>query len=414
MVYVLNYNGEPLMPTERHGKVKRLLKSGQAKVVRRTPFTIQLLYESGQEVQEIILGVDAGSKIIGLSASTESKELYASETQLRNDIVGFLSERKMYRRARRTRKTRYRAPRFLNRVRSKKPGWIAPSVQHKVNSHLRLVREVHKILPISKIIVEVAAFDIQKIKNPNIQGVEYQQGDQLDFWNVREYVFFRDGHQCHGRKGCQNKILNVHHIESRQTGGNAPNNLITLCETCHRLYHQGKITLKAKRGISFRDATFMGIMRWTFYNQLKVLYPNISLTFGYITKNTRIKSGLEKTHAVDALCISGHPMVVRTDNYYQQKFVRRNNRCLHKATILKGGIRKSNQAARFVFGYQLFDKVLYRGQECFIFGRRSNGGFDIRLLDGTKLSANVSYKKLIPLEKRHTLLIQGGATSSAA
>lgn len=113
--------------------------------------------------------------------------------------------------------------------------------------------------------VETASFDIQKIKNPDIQGAEYQQGDQLEFWNVREYVLFRDGHTCQCCKGkSKDKILNVHHIESRKTGGNAPNNLITLCETCHTGYHKGTVQLpKAiKRGMRFKDAAFMGIMRW--------------------------------------------------------------------------------------------------------------------------------------------------------
>ena len=95
--------------------------------------------------------------------------------------------------------------------------------------------------------MEVASFDIQKIKNPEITGGEYQQGEQLNFWNVREYVLFRDNHTCqycHGKSG--DKVLNVHHLESRKTGGDAPNNLITLCETCHKKYHEGKIQLKQK------------------------------------------------------------------------------------------------------------------------------------------------------------------------
>jgi N6-L-threonylcarbamoyladenine synthase len=104
------------------------------------------------------------------------------------------------------------------------------------------VKEVHKILPISKVIVETAAFDIQKIKKPNITGTEYQQGDQFDFWNTREYVLFRDNHECqHCNDKSGDKVLGVHHLESRKTGGDSPDNLITLCETCHTKYHQRKI-----------------------------------------------------------------------------------------------------------------------------------------------------------------------------
>ena len=409
MVYVLSKNEQPLMPTERCGKVYRLLKQNKAKVVKRCPFTIQLLYETEENVQPVSLGIDAGSKVIGVSATTETKVLYEAEVELRNDISKNLATRLEFRRARRNRKTRYRKPRFLNRVKSKHKGWLAPSVQAKVDTHLRVVRDVHKILPISKITVEVASFDIQKIKNPEIEGAEYQQGEQLNFWNVREYVLFRDGHTCQCCKGkSKDPILNVHHIESRKTGGDAPNNLVTLCETCHKDYHAGKIELpKAiKRGASFKDATFMGIMRWAFYNKLKELYPNVKLTYGYITKNTRIRNSLEKAHYIDARCISGNPLAEPLGYYFYQKKVRCHNRQLHRATILKGGYRKSNQAEKFVFGYQLFDKVSLKGQEAFVFARRTSGSFDIRTLDGTKLSAGITYKKLKLLEKRKTILTE--------
>jgi hypothetical protein len=221
MVYVLNKDGKPLMPTKRHGKVKHLLRSGQAVIVKRTPFTIQLLYEGTGYVQPVVLGVDAGSKTVGLSATTEKEELYRAEATLRTDITKLLSERRQYRRIKRSR-LRYRKPRFSNRVRTKQKGWLAPSIRHKVDSHLKLVERVHEILPISKVIIEVASFDIQRIKNPDIKGIEYQKGEQLEFWNVREYVLFRDKHTCQHCKGkSKDKILNVHHIESRKTGGDS-------------------------------------------------------------------------------------------------------------------------------------------------------------------------------------------------
>ena len=258
MVYVISKNGQPLMPTENHAKVRILLTNKKAKVVKRCPFTIQLLYSSTNYTQEITLGVDSGSQHIGLSATTKDKVLFESDVELRNDIVALLSTRRQNRRTRRNRKTRHRKPRFNNRRR--KDGWLAPSVQNKVGTHLTVIRKVHEILPISKIIVEVASFDIQKIKNPAISSTDYQKGEQLDFWNVREYVLFRDGHTCQCCKGrSKDKILNVHHIESRKTGGNAPNNLITLCETCHTGYHKGTVKLPKtiKRGMSFKDAAFM-------------------------------------------------------------------------------------------------------------------------------------------------------------
>lgn len=257
--------------------------------------------------------------------------------------------------------------------------------------------------------METASFDIQKIKNPAISGTGHQQGEQLDFWNVREYVLFRDGHVCQCCKGkSKDKILNVHHIESRKTGGDAPNNLITLCETCHKGYHKGTVKLPETihRGMRFRDAAFMGIMRWAFYGDLKSRYAGVSMTYGYITKNTRIKHGLPKEHYVDARCISGHPMAEPAGEVFYKKKVRCHNRQIHKASILKGGVRKRNQAPYEVMGYRLFDKVRFKGQTCFIFGRRATGRMDVRLLDGTKINASVGYKNLTLVEMRKNYIIE--------
>ena len=363
LVYVQDVNGQPLMPTSRCGKVRRLLKEGKAKVINHCPFTIKLNYETTNHKQEITLGVDAGSKTIGISATTSTKELYASEVELRNDIVSLLSTRREQRRSRRNRKTRYRAPRFNNRIKSKHKEWLAPSIEHKIQTHLTVIQKICSILPISKINIEVASFDIQKIKAIESGkevpvGTDYQAGDQLNFWNVREYVLFRDRHTCACCK-CKTKssddestkqkrkILNVHHIESRKTGGNAPNNLITLCEICHEDLHKGKIKLNIKRGTKYNDATFMGIMRWDLYNRLKDLYQSnipVNLTYGYMTKNTRIKYKLDKTHRIDALCISGNPEAEQLNYCYYQRKIRCHNRQIHKCTISKSGIRKLNQA----------------------------------------------------------------------
>ena len=408
MVYVLNKDGQPLMPTSRCGKVRHLLKDGKAKVIKRCPFTIMLLYSSKNYTQDITLGVDSGSKHIGLSATSKDKVLFESDVELRNDIVDLLSTRRENRRSRRNRKTRYRIARFDNRAKSNK--WLAPSINQKIDTHLNVIDKVYKLLPITKLIVETASFDIQKIKNPDISDVEYQQGEQLGFWNVREYILFRDNHTCQCCNGkSKDKILNVHHIESRKIGGNAPNNLITLCETCHTNYHKGLIKLPSSihRGMSFKDSTFMGIMRWSLYNKLKEIYPNVYNTYGYITKNTRIKNNLPKEHYVDARCISGNPKAKPLDYIYYQKKVRCHNRQIHKNTILKGNIRKRNQASYLVKGFRLFDKVSYNKEEYFIFGRRTSGFFDIRKLDGTKVNnGSISYKKLGLKEKAKKCLIE--------
>lgn len=402
MVYVINKQGQALMPTERFGKVRRLLKNSLAHVVCRIPFTIQLDYDTTDYTQPVSLGVDAGSKHIGISATTSDKELYAADVELRNDIVDKLSTRREQRRTRRSR-LRYRKARFNNRVSSKRKGWLAPSVENKIQTHLTVVEKIHKFLPITNIVVETASFDIQKINNPSISGSEYQQGEQLDFFNVREYVLFRDNHICQHCKGkSKDKVLNVHHIESRKAGGDSPNNLITLCETCHKAYHRGEFELNVKRGKSFRDAAFMGIMRWSFYDRLKNIYPNVSMTFGYITKNTRITNNLPKEHYVDARCISGNPTAKPLGYYFYQKKVRCQNRQIHKANFLKGGRKKLNQAPFLVKGFRLFDLVEYQKDLYYIFGRRDSGFFDIRKLDGTKVnkgSINCKYLRLIATRK---------------
>lgn len=412
MVYVLSKTGQPIMPTWNHAKVRVLLKQQKAKVVHLCPFTVQLLYDSTDYTQPVSLGIDAGSRHIGVSATTETKVLYEADVTLRNDIVDLLSTRREARRTRRSRKARYRKPRFNNRIR--KDGWLAPSIQQKVDTHLTVVRKATEILPVSSVTVETASFDIQKIKNPDISGTGYQQGEQLDFWNVREYVLFRDGHKCQCCKGkSKDPVLNVHHIESRKTGGNAPNNLITLCETCHKGYHNGTVSLpkNIRRGMKFNDAAFMGIMRWTFFNRVKETYEPlgimVNMTYGYITKNTRIDHNLPKDHFIDARCISGHPDAVSDGTVFYQKKVRCHNRQIHKQKILKGGIRKRNQAPYLVKGFRLFEKVKYHGKQYFIFGRRSSGFFDIRTLDGTKVNkGSVSCKKIRSLDMPRSYLTE--------
>lgn len=406
MVYVQDIDGKPMMPTTRHGKVRRLLKANKATVVNLCPFTIQLTYKSTDHKQPVTLGIDAGAKHIGFSATTEKEELFACETTLRTDIVDLLSTRLQNRRTRRSR-LRYRKPRFNNRGSSKKKGWVAPSVKQRIDSHLNEVNEIHKILPITKIVIEVAQFDTQKMKNHDISGSDYQNGEQLGFWNVREYVLFRDGHKCSHCKGkSKDPVLNVHHLESRKTGGDSPSNLITLCESCHKAFHKGEIELKKKRGKSLRDAAVMGIMKWKLYEELKSRYDNVSMTFGYITKHNRIKYGIEKNHTSDAFVISRNFNAKRIERQYLKRLIRRHNRQIHKMKILKGGKKKNNQAPFEVFGFRLFDKVLYNNEIFFVYGRRKSGNFNIRDFNGEN-PKDVSHKKFKLIRgKRHPIILK--------
>ena len=417
MVYVLSATGKPLMPTENHARVRRLLRTGKAVAVRRTPFTIQFAGKGRTCIQPVTLGIDAGSKHVGLSATTAKKELFAAELRPRNDVTGLMSDRKERRGSRRSRTTRYRKPRFDNRVHSKHKGWLAPSVEVKIWNHIQAVRYVSNLLPVAKIIVEDAEFDLQRIKamedgKPLPEGEDYQQGEQLGHYNVRQYVLWRDGYtcQCCGAHGTDKKPvkLHVHHIESRRTGGDAPGNLVTLCEACHKAYHAGKTELpvKKRRRKSTRDMAFMGIMRRTLLLRLKEMSPGIEIqeTYGYVTKYWREKLGLAKTHTTDAFVIAKNLDASRIGKELLIVPKREHNRQIHKCRINKGGTRKLNQTPKYVYGFQLFDRVLCKGEEGFIFGRRVRGSFDIRKLDGTRIT-EISYKKLRLLEKRKPLLV---------
>ena len=391
-------------------KARKLLKDGKAKIIKRDIFTIQLLYGSSGYKQEITLGVDTGSKTIGLSATTKSNELFAGEYQLRNDISDLLSDRRIYRRARRNRKTRYRKARFLNRVRTKNKGWLAPSVEHKIESHINIIDKIHKILPIQKLVVELANFDIQKINNPDIKGKDYQFGEAYGFENIKSYVLFRDNYTCQHCKGkSKDSKLHVHHIIFRGQGGSDNvDNLICLCKTCHDKLHKNQIKLNTK-GLKkiHKDSTFMNIMKNTLINRLKLRYENLEITYGYITKQNRYDNSIDKTHRFDALTISGNFKASPLSYVFYMRKARCQNRQIHKAKILKGGIRKLNQAKYEVFNYRLFDKVVFESSEYFIFGRRSSGFFDIRNLEGVKVNkGSISCKKLKLILPKKNILIE--------
>lgn len=243
-------------------------------------------------------------------------------------------------------------------MKSKQKGWLAPSILRRYETHLRMIGFLHKILPVSQITIEAANFDIQKIKNPEISGTEYQEGEQKGFWNTREYILHRDNHKCQN-PNCKNKtknpILVVHHIVYQSNrGSDLPSNLITLCTKCHTPsnHKEGKFlyewqTSKPKLK-GFKDATFMNSVRWRLVNELEKFYSDAKVkhTYGCITKSNRIALKLEKTHYNDAFVITGGSDEVRSEPYYiKQK--RKNNRCLQ--TNRKGykpATRKQRYALR--------------------------------------------------------------------
>ena len=194
LVYVLNHHGKPLMPCSP-ARARHLLKDGKAKVVRRDPFTIKLLFGSSGYTQNVVAGMDTGSKTIGAAAIANGKVVYQAEVTLRDDVSGTMKQRATYRRTRRGRKTRYRQPRWSNRASLHADGRLAPSIRSKVESHLRERDFVERILPVRRWKVELASFDIHKITNPDVEGAGYQEGAQKDFYNVKAYVLHRDGYK---------------------------------------------------------------------------------------------------------------------------------------------------------------------------------------------------------------------------
>ena len=340
MVYVKSIDDKALMPTS-NAKARKLLKQKKAKVVSLRPFVIKLTYKTKTEyTQKLHLGIDSGYSNIGFSVIDAKQEYIAGEVKLLEGMKDRLCAKRSYRRARRNR-LRYRKPRWNNRVKSKKKGWLAPSLKHKLDTHIKFIEYLKSILPIGKITIEVANFDIQKMKNPSISGKEYQEGDMLGFWNVREFVLHRDGHKCQNpnckHKDDKEQILKVHHIIYRSKGGtNRPENLITLCSKCHTPanHKEGKFLydwcMNGKEVRGFKDATFMNIIRWYLVDELKSKYDNVFITYGYITKNHRIKNGIEKSHLNDAFAIAKGTNQTRTKNKFLVIQDRLKNRSLEK------------------------------------------------------------------------------------
>ncbi len=386
MVYVLDKNGNPLMPTERHGKVRRMLKSGQAKVVRSRPFTIKLLYDTTSHTQEITLGVDTGSGTFGTAAVTEDgKVLYMSEVAVRNDIKDKMTQRRKYRRNRRNRKTRYRKARFLNRKNSIKSDRFSPTMISKLNSHVKEIESVKKLIPVSRFVFETAQFDTHLMKNPALANPKYRhwgynKGPNYGFENTKAMVLNRDKYKCQCCKGkSKDTRLEVHHIVFRSQGGSdEAENLITLCSKCHKKLHAGLIqpNFKGKTKGELSYATQMNSIRIQLFRR----YPDAVETFGYVTKANRMELGVDKEHFYDACTIAsaGKPFEVHTLLYRKK--------CIPDGDFQQTKGKGSEQpvTTRKIMGLRKFDRVIYMGKEYFVKGRESTGYAILMGMDGVK------------------------------
>lgn len=407
-VYVLDKNGQPLMPTSRFGKVRRLLRDKKAKVVKRCPFTIRLLYEPETKiVQGVILGVDTGSKYVGVACVGNDKVLYQAQVELRDDIKKKMDSRRMYRRGRRQRKTRYRKCRFLNRGNSIRKDRHCPTILSKYYGHEREIEFCNKILPVKDVILETGKFDTQLMEKPWLQehNWAYRKGVNYGYSNAREHALVRDKYtcQCCGKKNCR---LEVHHIVFRRNGGSDNlENLVTLCEDCHKAVHLGKmeLNLNGKRRGTLRYTTQMSIIR----SMLLKKYPDAIETFGYVTKANRENLSLKKDHYIDACVIASGGLEFKLANVLYQK------RCVSvQSRILTKGIRSERKIPTGkVRGFKRYDKVKYLGTSCFIKGRRVNGGFVLMDIENNQLDfrdvggvQNPSYKVIKRLSSRRSIL----------
>ena len=385
-VPVINMRNEPLMPTTPRN-ARKLVKEGKAKVVQRTPFTIQLLYTTGETRQPVTLGIDSGYKHIGFSATTEKAELIAGEVIIRTDIPKLNVEKAMYRRSRRNRNTWYRKPRFLNRG-NRKEGWLAPSMQHKVESHVRLIKGIEKIFPVSKIIIEVASFDTQKMQNPEVSGIEYQQGE-LQGYEIREYLLEKFHRKC-AYCGKGNIPLEIEHIIPKSRGGsNRVSNLTISCHKCNQEKNDltaeefGYPEMMDKAMKTLKEAPFMNLVRKNIATA-----TGCEITFGFITKRNRILSGLEKSHANDAFVIAGGTSQTRCVSYNVTQ-IRRNNRALQ---LNRKGFRPSIRRRRYPL--QPGDAVIFQEEEWNVVGTHAIGKSVIIKKEGKKMDVNVKKVKL--------------------
>jgi 5-methylcytosine-specific restriction endonuclease McrA len=230
-VFVLDASKKPLMPC-KPGMARSLLKAGKAKVFRRYPFTIILKKLVAEEPGSLQLKIDPGSKQTGFALVTGATEVVFAMVLIHRgqQIKNALERRRTLRRGRRNRKTRYRKPRFLNRKRKK--GWLPPSLMHRVLTVETWVNKLCFLAPISSLAMELVKFDTQKIENPEISGIEYQQGT-LSGYDIREYLLEKFNRKC---VYCDAKDtrLEIEHTTPRSKGGsNRVSNLVIACHQCN-------------------------------------------------------------------------------------------------------------------------------------------------------------------------------------
>jgi len=335
-IFIIGKNGERLMPTVRCGRVRHLLQDGKAIIVKHDPFTVQLTYGSNEYVQDIELCIDSGYEHAGVSMKSDAREYVSAQYDMLSDEKQRHDDQRRYRRTRRNRK-RYRKPRFDNR--NKPKGWLAPSIQHKKETQVRLIERFVSVAPVTSIIVEVGQFDPAVLKaieeGTSIpEGTDYQRGERYRFATLREAVFQRDGYKCCfcGRGIKENAILYAHHaLYWKGRHADRVRELAACCERCHTAanHHRGgKLWGYEPKVSKLEGASFMNAVRWAIINELKAKFSGyVHFTYGVTTKLKRQTLRIEKSHINDAYAMGNkHPEKRASFEHYVKR--RRNNRCL--------------------------------------------------------------------------------------
>jgi 5-methylcytosine-specific restriction endonuclease McrA len=312
LVFVLDTQKRPLSPI-RPGLARKLLSNGKAAVFKRYPFTLILKVEVIAPQKPIILKLDPGSKTTGIALVRGEDVIFGAELTHRGQAIkASLESRCSLRRVRRNRHTRYRKAKFSNRTRPK--GWLAPSLQHRVETTLTWVTRLTKVAPIASITQELVRFDLQQLGNPEISGIEYQQG-VLHGCESREYLLNKWERTC-AYCGVTNTPLQVEHIHPKAKGGsNRISNLCLACDACNK--KKGiqdveqflskkpeilkRILSQAKRPL--KDAAAVNSTRWALFNGLRTTGWPVSTGSGGLTKFNRTRLNLAKTHWLDAACV---------------------------------------------------------------------------------------------------------------
>jgi 5-methylcytosine-specific restriction endonuclease McrA len=401
-VFVQSHSGKPLMPTTPR-RARLWLKAKRAWVVRREPFTIQLRFQTTTHIQPVTVGVDMGSQTVGLAATANSEVVLQAEMHLRSDVSLKLMQRRQYRRTRRSRKTRYRAPRWANRRRS--PGWLAPSLRARAEATVKAVRFVARILPVRQINVEIGSFDTQKLQHPEVCGGSYQQG-QLQGYLLRKYLLAKWQRQC---AYCRTSgvPLQVEHLVPKSRGGSdRASNLVIACEPCNKrkgsrtaeefgypaIQAQARVPLKAAAHVSSIKTAVVDALAQQFGAE------RIAVKYGYETKYQRIQVlNLPKSHANDALaiaCAIGE-VVKPLSVVYQLRCVPRGNYQMYNGKHSEHKVWAPGK----VKGWKLYELVQAKGQIGYIGGRRVKGAFVIKEVRSGKALAEVTPRKLVRLAR---------------